>query len=188
MSEDFARDDQEKGVNMMNKSHRHPNSDRVPASIVATHEPEKSLNLKSILVPIDFSGCCRKALQYAVLLAKDYGASIVLAHIVDSKNSKGKRLKILDQELHAFARREIGDEAAVTTIVKCGDPLREIINLAEAGLIDLMIISTHARAGLPDFCMSSAAEQIVRYAPCPVLVVRQHEHDFLEAHKPSRDQ
>ena len=142
------------------------------------------LNLNRIMVPIDFSACSRRAVQYAVLLAKDYGASIVLVHIAPARLGNGKQLKKLDQEVHAFARQEVGVEAIM---VKQGEPLREIINIAEAGLVDLLVISTHARAGLPDFCMGSAAEQIVRYAPCPVLVVREHEHDFVPARKPSHD-
>lgn len=147
----------------------------------------KLLNLQCIMVPVDFSICSRKAVQYAALLARDYGAKIVLAHISDATPGDGKRLKVFEHELDAFARREIGGRAPFSTMVKQGDPLREIINIAEAGAVDLLVISTHARAGLPDFCMGSAAEQIVRYAPCPVLVVREHEHDFAISPKPSRD-
>lgn len=160
---------------------------RRPSASVRSCPPDRFLNLKSILVPVDFSRCCVKALQYAVLLARDYGARIVLVHISDTKVANGKRLKLLDQQLHMFAKREVGAAASVTTMVKQGEPIREIINIADAGLVDLLVISTHARAGLPDFCMGSAAEQIVRYAPCPVLVVREHEHDFALSPKPSRD-
>ena len=155
---------------------------------LAVRQAEKNLNLKSILVPVDFSACSQKAVQYAVQLARDYGARIVLAHISETKGAAGaKVLKMLDQDLYSFARREVGGAVPFTTMVKCGEPLREIINIAEAGLVDLLVISTHARAGIPDFCMGSAAEQIVRYAPCPVLVVREHERDFMEMRKPARD-
>ena len=152
-----------------------------------TCPPEKLLNLKSILAPVDFSRCCRKAVQYAVLLARDYGARIILVHIADPNGCTEKRLKLLEEQLTDFAKREVGEQAAVTTMVKQGEPLREIVNITETGGVDLLVISTHARTGLPDFCMGSAAEQIVRYAPCPVLVVREHEHDFASACNLSRD-
>jgi universal stress protein A len=145
------------------------------------------LNLKSILAPVDFSRCCTKAVQYAVLLARDYGARIILVHIADAKVGNEKRLKVLNGQLHDFVKREVGAQAPVTIVVRQGEPLREIIDITEAEGVDLLVISTHARTGLPDFCMGSAAEQIVRYAPCPVLVVREHEHDFASTSKPSRD-
>lgn len=56
--------------------------------------------------------------------------------------------------------------------------------------MDLAVISTYARAGLPDFCLKSAAEEIVRYAPCPVLLVRDQERNIFRelqlAHDPPK--
>jgi len=138
------------------------------------------------MVPIDFSGCSKKSLQYAVSLAQDYHASVVLIHVVE-RRSNGQLLQTREKELETLARQEVREQVPVTTVVKVGEPLREIINVAEAGLVDLLFISTHARAGLPDFFLGSAAEQIVRCAPCPVLVVREQEHDFLSEWRPSRD-
>jgi hypothetical protein len=87
-----------------------------------------------------------------------------------------------------FALPDVRGEVPVTTLVKSGNTLREIENLARTGAVDLLVISTHARAGLPDFCLKSGAEELVRYAPCPVLVVREQERDFfcegLQAHGP----
>ena len=45
--------------------------------------------------------------------------------------------------------------------------------------IDLLVITTHGRTGLPHMLMGSVAEKIVRHASCPVLVVRPGERDFL---------
>jgi universal stress protein A len=50
--------------------------------------------------------------------------------------------------------------------------------------MDLIILSTHGRTGLKYVFMGSTAEHVVRYAPCPVLVVREHEHEFV-TNKPS---
>jgi nucleotide-binding universal stress UspA family protein len=168
-----------------NNSHRTRINGSAPPE--AASRTKEFLNLKSILAPVDFSHCCRKAVQYAVLMARDYGARIILVHIAGADVGNEKRLKVLERELNEFAKREVGTQAPVTTVVKQGDPLREIIDITEAEGVDLLVISTHARTGLPDFCMGSAAEQIVRYAPCPVLVVREHEHDFASTSKPSRD-
>ena len=137
------------------------------------------LKLKRIMVPIDFSSCSRKALQYAVLLARDYHACIVLLHVVDAPSANSPLLERRKIDLETLAREEVRERVPIIVLVKAGDPLREIIQAAAGSFIDLLLISTHARAWLPDLCLGSAAEQIVRYAPCPVLVVREEEHDFL---------
>ena len=138
-------------------------------------------------MPIDFSGCSRKALQYAVSLAEDYDARVVLIHVLEGSPPGSQLLQDRENALNALAHQVVRRKIGVITVVRVGEPLREIINVAKAGLIDLLLISTHARSGLPDFCLGSAAEQIVRYAPCPVLVVREREHDCLGASKPARD-
>ena len=63
----------------------------------------------------------------------------------------------------------------------------ESINSAEAHKVlknlaaDLIVISTHGFTGLKHVFLGSVAEQVVRRAPCPVLVVREHEHEFIVA-------
>jgi nucleotide-binding universal stress UspA family protein len=146
-----------------------------------------SLKLERILVPIDFSGCSKKALQYAVSMARDYHASLVCIHVVQDRPPAGHLLQARALALNALVHQEVRGKIAVTTLVRVGEPLREIINAAKGGQIDLLLISTHARAGLPDFCLGSAAEQIVRYAPCPVLVVREQERDCLWSGRPVLD-
>jgi nucleotide-binding universal stress UspA family protein len=138
-------------------------------------------------VPIDFSGCSRKALQYAVSLAEDYDARVVLIHVLEGSPPGSQLLQDRENALNALAHQVVRRKIGVITVVRVGEPLREIINVAKAGLIDLLLISTHARSGLPDFCLGSAAEQIVRYAPCPVLVVREQERDCLWSGRPVLD-
>ena len=54
-----------------------------------------------------------------------------------------------------------------------------ILELAREICADLIIATTHGRTGLTHLVMGSTAENIVRRAPCPVLVVRETEHDFV---------
>jgi nucleotide-binding universal stress UspA family protein len=44
---------------------------------------------------------------------------------------------------------------------------------------DVIVISTHGRTGLKHVLLGSVAEHVIRHAPCPVLVVREREHEFL---------
>ena len=64
------------------------------------------------------------------------------------------------------------------TLVKVGIPYQEIANTAEALKTDLIVIATHGRTGLAHVLLGSTTEHLVRYAPCPVLVVREKEREF----------
>jgi nucleotide-binding universal stress UspA family protein len=59
--------------------------------------------------------------------------------------------------------------------------VQEIVEHAREGEVSLIILSTHGRTGLRHVLMGSVAENVVRYAPCPVLVVRELEREFLGA-------
>jgi nucleotide-binding universal stress UspA family protein len=59
----------------------------------------------------------------------------------------------------------------VETLVREGDPMDVIPQVAEETHSDLIVIGTHSRTGLSRLLMGSVAEQVVRKAPCPVLTV-----------------
>jgi nucleotide-binding universal stress UspA family protein len=59
--------------------------------------------------------------------------------------------------------------------VTAGDPADSIVRMAEALAVDLIVMATHGRTGLPHLLLGSVAEKVVRHAPCPVLTVRQRE-------------
>jgi hypothetical protein len=67
--------------------------------------------------------------------------------------------------------------------VREGKAFLEIVAVAQERGSDLIVISTHGYSGLKRVFMGSTVERIVRHAPCPVLDVRQHEHDFIAGSK-----
>ena len=62
--------------------------------------------------------------------------------------------------------------------VRGGLPSHEIVEVAKDLEVDLIVIATHGYTGWKHFCIGSTAERVVRAAPCPVLVVREKEHEF----------
>jgi len=52
-------------------------------------------------------------------------------------------------------------------------PFHEIIEMAKAQQMDLIVMGTHGRTGFQHVLLGSVAEKVVRLAPCPVLVARQ---------------
>jgi universal stress protein A len=147
--------------------------------------------LKKILVPIDFSDCARKALQYAIPLAKQHQAALTLLYVVPSTYVAGEYARFDyasfeadmrasgDKQLATLAVDEVRGEVPADTLVQSGSPPAEIIAVAKRIPADLIVISTHGRTGLKHVFLGSVSEYVVRHAACPVLVVREREHEFL---------
>lgn len=158
----------------------------------ATRESSKSpFVMKTVLVPIDFSNCSRKALQYAVPMAKQHSARLVLLHVLppsyradeyggmDYGQLESQMRKEGERDLAELVQEEIHGEVATETLVRIGSPTWDILEAAKALPADLIVISTHGRTGLPHLLLGSVAEHVVQGAPCPVLVVREREHEML---------
>ena len=161
-----------------------------PLMAAASFESKISpFRLKRILVPIDFSDCAKKALRYAIPLAKDYEAALTLLYVVPTHHGEYGDIDyaILEAEMRAGSEKELSTlavdevrgEVPADTLVRTGSPGLEIIEVAKSLSADLIVISTHGRTGLKHVLLGSIAEAVVRRAPCPVLVVREREHEFL---------
>ena len=147
------------------------------------------LKLKSILVPIDFSKISQKALEYAVPIAKQFGAKITLLHAIEPPPysvdltyvpmGEGFPIEPMKKELDALAKSTIGPEFLKEVFVQVGTAFEVITNVARDCKTDLIVITTHGHTGLKHVFMGSTAERVVRHAPCPVLVVRKCEHQFV---------
>ena len=151
----------------------------------------KRLKLKLILVPYDFSSEADKALRYAVPFAEQFGAAILLIHVVEPvayPDFAYVPVVMENETLMAEGRKklkQISRDTAVRralkvdAIVRTGKPFQEITDVAAEKKVDLIIVATHGYTGLSHVLLGSTAESVVRHAPCPVLVVRQHEHEFI---------
>jgi nucleotide-binding universal stress UspA family protein len=163
----------------------------VPTVNSARQPAEQSVfQLQKILVPVDFSPCSQKALDYALPFAKQFGAELILLHVIepvvvipvtevlpdsDLMNESAASVKQSLEELRA----KLGQHLAVRTLIRTGNPHLEIVDVAKELGIDLVILSTHGRTGLEHVLMGSTAERVVRRIGCPVLVVREYEHEFI---------
>lgn len=152
------------------------------------------LKLQRILVPVDFSRESTKALRYAVTLARQFDAAITLVHVVEpcygpeglgepavaKRATEKARVESAKNKLGAMGQRILGPCRIVQTVIRNGLAFFEITEAAKCLDIDLIIIGTHGYTGPTHAVMGSTAEKVVRHAPCPVLVVRRHEHEFIE--------
>ena len=152
------------------------------------------IRLAKLLVPTDFSEDSEQAARYAVELAKRFQAEIHCVHVVDipadllstsAYYMTGPSEQFIDQireeskkNLEAFADNNLEGVQVQTAFLE-GSPFVEIIRYARNQQIDLVVIATHGRTGLKHVLFGSVAEKVVRKAPCPVLVVKREEHDFV---------
>jgi nucleotide-binding universal stress UspA family protein len=159
------------------------------ASSPATTSP---FRIKKILVPVDFSDCSRKALRYALALAKEHQAAITLVHVISPPSYPVGEFGGLEygnlvadmrvggeKQLKEMARNDVGNAAPVDIRILSGAPATEVVETAKELDVDMIVVSTHGHTGLKHVLLGSVAEHVVRTAPCPVLVVREREHEIL---------
>jgi nucleotide-binding universal stress UspA family protein len=141
------------------------------------------LQIRNVLVPIDFSAPSLEAIEAALPLIKHFGADLHLVHVFepDYPASSMVAIPLVVPELEVGERvrrlRDVAEDYSVPLrrenihAIK-GRPFEEICRLAQEIDIDLIVIATRGNTGLKHLLLGSTAERVVRYSPCPVLVVR----------------
>lgn len=151
------------------------------------------ISLKRILVPVDFSPLSTKALHYATRFAQQFGAELNLFHVVEPEIPPafdGFMIAppvISNCETTSYTNRlnrlansvRTAGVSQVQSAVRTGLAAFEIVEAAKELDVDLIVIATHGYTGWKHFAIGSTAERVVRAAPCPVLVVREKEHEFV---------
>ncbi|HJZ92795.1 MAG TPA: universal stress protein [Gemmataceae bacterium] len=136
-----------------------------------------------ILHPTDCSALSRPALTEALALAAEHGASLVLLHVVDSLGpenlSYGESISADQPEAH---RRQLfeelhhlippGTRVHVDYVLSEEDLITAILRTQAEFGCDLVVMGTHGVTGLQRWFTRSTAEEVVRRAPCEVLVVK----------------
>jgi nucleotide-binding universal stress UspA family protein len=147
--------------------------------------------LKTILVPTDFSAPSRRGLDYAIDLAQRFRARLIVLFVVEpiplvvpvrSLPEETARLVAEQQEYSKARMDELSKElrkrrVRFETVMTIGMAYEQIVEQAKRRKADLIVIATHGRSGLARFFLGSVAEKVVRFAPCPVLAVRDTERE-----------
>jgi len=138
------------------------------------------LPIDTILHPTDFSEHSQHAFHLAFALARDHGARLIVLHVaIRPTIVYGEGIVPVDPE-GVFQEekerlRHVGAERSDVRIEHCleeGDPVTEILRVAQESNVDLIVMGTHGRRGLRRLLMGSVAEQVVRKSMCPVLTVK----------------
>jgi nucleotide-binding universal stress UspA family protein len=144
------------------------------------------LQIKTILVPVDFSAGSNCAVEWAQALAAAFSARLVLLHVIDTSANAmiGGPGGVLAPPPPAALYDELRDEARAamaamaaripdaTPVLHEGAPRQEILNTAAEIKADLIVMGTHGRTGLAHLLFGSVAEHVVRHASVPVFTIR----------------
>lgn len=136
-----------------------------------------------VLVPIDFSQESFKAQQLTLEFVED-ASHLYLLYVLPNLNTGEPGIAwdtIDDDTRKEYVKKKFFDLFAqpkyegVNFNVSVGDPASEIIDFAKKNAIELIVIPSHGRTGLGRFFLGSVAEKVIRFAHCPVLVLRRDQ-------------
>jgi nucleotide-binding universal stress UspA family protein len=149
---------------------------------MATIQQVARISLKNILFPTDFSHESEAALPFALALARIYGSTLHVAHVLPAEPLQqvvSDRVPEWDDFPREEAHRQLARFTSVPSIgdVPCksllgtGDLVDVIPAMIREYAVDLVVVGTHGRRGMSKMVMGSGAEKIYRSSPCPVLTV-----------------
>jgi nucleotide-binding universal stress UspA family protein len=140
---------------------------------------------KKILIPTDGSDNTKEAIHKGLEMAKMLDAEVTALYVVDQTSFINFPMDSTIVSVYSLLEKEgkdavdyIQEEGAklgvkVTTKVEEGAPSRKIIDASKSH--DLIVMGTLGRTGISKLLLGSVAERVVRFADCPVLVVRAHK-------------
>ena len=147
--------------------------------------------LARIMYPTDFSPASRKAWPWVKALAEVTGADVDLLHVL-LEVVPDRHVDPAFLARAAEAIREDAQKSGDQFLAICGFPrdrihvhlahgveADQIAHLAQARGADLIVMGTHGRTGLLRLALGSVTRRVLHAAPCPVLTVRNPEHEFV---------
>jgi nucleotide-binding universal stress UspA family protein len=148
-----------------------------------TLEAVAPITLKNVLFATDFSACSNAALPYALAITHQYGAKLYAAHVLSPDTYLFASPESWPAVCEQKEQQQRADAASLEAQLKgiphqvlspVGDISDVLFRLVRDHSIDLLVLGTHGRTGLPKLLMGSVAEKIVRQASVPVLTVGPH--------------
>ncbi len=151
------------------------------------------MDVKKILLPLDFSEFSEKALEFAIGISTKFDIHLTLLHVVvlfQDDIDESERLEqyekwIKKQEANVIRQMNSSKDKVKkhgiqvdTEIIRGISAAESILEYIESIKFDIVLIGTHGRTGLKHLFLGSVAEKIVRLSPIPVLTVHRSIHKF----------
>jgi nucleotide-binding universal stress UspA family protein len=150
-----------------------------------------AVSIRNILVPLDLSSASERVADYAVTMARCFGARVTALVVVDqAEGLKGLNLPhiaydelVPDLEdrarknLETYRRKHLGAVQDLELRVTHGEPWVRILEALREESFDLVVMGTHGRRGLDRAIFGSTAERVLRRSPIPVVAVPLSESE-----------
>jgi len=143
------------------------------------------MEIKKVLVPVDFSENSKKVLEAAGYLSGKCEAELNVVFVVQSFDDYSGFFvphmpvaKFEDEMVQAAEAKMdnfMADQGDIETKVLVGDVAEEIIRYSEENGVDLIVMGTHGYKGLEKVMFGSVAEKVVRSSSCPVLTINPYK-------------
>ena len=143
------------------------------------------MEIKKILVPVDFSENSKKILGSAGDIAGQFGASLSVVFVVQSFDDYSgffvphMPVAQFEEEMVQGAEKKmesfLADQEGIEAKVLVGDVAEEVVRHAKETEVDMIIMGTHGYKGLEKVMFGSVAEKVVKTAPCPVLTINPYQ-------------
>jgi nucleotide-binding universal stress UspA family protein len=139
---------------------------------------------KTYLVPVDFSKGSEIALDHAIKMAKENRGKLLLVHVISTNfpypmdAGYSNIFDILEKNardsMRALVRRKRLKPGQCRSVLMLGiSPAEVIAALAKKSRAAMIIMGSHGRTGFQRLVLGSVAERTLRYAHCPVLIVKK---------------
>jgi nucleotide-binding universal stress UspA family protein len=141
------------------------------------------MQIKNVLVPVDFSPTSRLAIDYGIFLGRRFRARLTLVNVVEAGPSLNyvfptESTKIEKQHfdqavrlLPALIAPEDQDDLDLRTIVKAGDIQEQILAAIHGENADIVVMGTHGRGFISRLFIGSVTQGLLRKVPVPVLTL-----------------
>jgi nucleotide-binding universal stress UspA family protein len=152
------------------------------------------VEIRTILVPVDFSEVAPILAKWAKGFAKQLNAKIILTYVLEDLSTyEGifvdlKTLTELENTLYEgakksmedFLKEHFSDFPDVEPVLEKGDVVETILRVAQEKGADLIVIGTHGRKGLDRILFGSVAEGVVKNSPIPVVTINPYRAGYLK--------
>ena len=146
--------------------------------------------LRNILFATDFSSSAKRALRYAIALAKRENGTLHFLHVIEGERNsvpgayETAALPDVEERVRAELARlaeQAGSLGIQTTCqVRQGKPWREIVDEAAQAGVDLVLIASHGSGGFEHVVFGGTCEKVVRVSTVPVLTIKDSGHEFVD--------
>jgi nucleotide-binding universal stress UspA family protein len=169
-----------------------------PSDIEDDGTPSRPVTLKRILMPVDFSDCSLEAFEYAVVVAQQAKASLILLHVLEpvsyGLDFTFGHSRTREQERERWATRleqlvssHQHSHVPMESQLRGGSPADSILDSIQSLDCDLVVMGTHGHRGISHVISGSVTEAVLRKARCPVIAVSKPHFDLGNSHVTTKE-